>query len=1562
MTRRRGRRETFPILGGRVLRRALKVLAAIAFVGVLLSLAPPESAFSDDFEEDFWLPFTHFHLGDRASAGYSSALTKSGTRSYHIAIDGWVVRDFGSAFGYALYAVRRSGVSELRVSLLLDRLQDASASPWDAYSAGVALDLLDSGYRNLGTYRYLASYRQSMNGGRCGPSAQDLVLAPTPAVGDWTDLARSPAADFPGAPWSAVEFVRVSIGFLCGAGLTGASYSMYFDDFMMDTGAGDTDGDGIRDLEEDTRLYVSRVTRTGLPIEFPFPTAASVPVDGPQVVGSISAAAVALEIYHPFPADLAVTAEFFDGAEWRSQLIWDPGFHARGLAILTPGPGVGVRGVVAVSGRSSPLVAGSVVRLFVDDLEAAHSPRTDDGTFAFPWPSDEWTEGPHSLRVVIGLPADSGLDGRSSAAIMVYVDRTAPELRVRAPTSGSIVSGLTLVEAQAFDSQGISDVELRVDGTAFERLETEPFSFAIDTLDLPNGAHTFETQARDRAGNAIIQSVPVFVNNQVATVPPPCLPACRLASPALTGNLPGLSAATAPRRIPVASGDSFETWEALQVPWRPRVSSIPNGVSVVLDLARDSRLTETEGFIGSGWTMADLGQAQSWRISVQGFRPGDSGYVRSASILFASKTFPGIADSDEDGLPDGLERTAYQTVPVLPDVDDDRIADGPETVSVDRAFDIDGQVQVRRIRTDPLDPDTDGDGLQDGLESSVGDGQRASDPTDPDTDDDTLLDGAERLIYGSDPTRTDTDGDTLSDLREVSARLFRAEIDGLAVERFLVTSPIAADTDGDGLHDDAEWDGVSGYGFLTDPTDPDTDRDGLSDLDELMGLNRKPTNPLLSDTDGDGVIDGLDLSPTELWSPPWKATFEPGLIRFTQRFHALGVHGMSATIWTYDVDADSCVYLSDHTADATRSSNESIDDVLATINHVLVEGGETNFTATGAEDLGRESWGTATTSYGNCDFWSPRQYRFEYIHDSHASNVDFMNTVEVPIRDDAGDLFYHASLDIPIRLAKPQAVILQFSIRPEADRGGETGDGATVVPAIVYSLFRGTDFLATPPFYQNLAVGAAIDEHAYEFQLRIPTDVATAENTTLVGAQPTSTLSITPVWLTSNGLSISKAALNSTDVTVAASVARVQEGAELVVVRLALDMRALEDGLPDSTPELTTGFHDYNGFSVYVYRMRDAFDPGAPASADAIYILGDSQEEIASFQDAITWAPEDAWVRKSADGFGLALKVFKLIRQGISISSQLTGNILAPILNVPSGAIEEMTFGRSAFTATKLTNIETDQPYYVIGETAMETVKLRVSHPEIPGLELTEVRVIEREIRGEIVDDLDDSRLLTGVKYAQLRTALRGAAVGATIVIFGGQAILAFREGDVVKGTVYALAGATAVFGVLKSDTVLAERLFEARSVTAGVKIRLGVVAAIAVGGILASYEVFQAGQTDNPIERLSHYESAGSIVVDTFIAVVPLYGAAAMLGWQLGLTIAVGAEALLGIMPDPLAVKIVSTPGSTVTFLFEYVFGSEIPSDVAEDALVRLLNFLADGARLSNSLDPPVPTLLLVP
>jgi len=681
------------------------------------------------------------------------------------------------------------------------------------------------------------------------------------------------------------------------------------------------------------------------------------------------------------------------------------------------------------------------------------------------------------------------------------------------------------------------------------------------------------------------------------------------------------------------------------------------------------------------------------------------------------------------------------------------------------------------------------------------------------------------------------------------------------------------------------------------------------------------------------------------------------MIRFTQRFDVRGVQGLSAQIWTYNLGANACVFLSDHTADATRSSDESVANVLTTLNRVLSEGGEHNFTATAANFVGEESWGTASSAYGACDLGHPRQYRFEYLYDSHGFDIDFVNTAESSVRDDAGDLFYHTTLSVPIQLSKPQGVVLQLSIEASSDLGADA-----VIPAFVYSLVRGTDFLATPPFYRNLAVGVPLDDHSYEFQLRIPKEVATDANIVMIDGVPMATLLLMPMWLSSGPSGVTRSALDATSITVGAAISRVRESAELVVARLATDMEALQASLPSSVEGYATGYLRFGGYSVYLYRFGDEFDSGASTSVDAIYLVGESEEQIATFQQTIVWNPDGAWARKSEDGFSLFLRTFKIIRNGISFTSQIVGKMLVPLLTLPSGGMEQMTFGRSTFIVTKLRDIETGRPYYVIGSTSVQTVKIHVPHPEVPGFTLTEVRTIEREVRGEIVDDLSNSRLLTGIRYANLRSALRGASVGATLVLFGSQAILAFRDGDVVKGSVYVLAGATATFGIVKSDVELVKSLFRGRVSEIGLRVRLGTVALIAVTGILASFELFQASQTSDSIKRLSHYESAGAVLVDSMVAAVPLYGAASMLGWQLGLVAAVGVEALLGVMPDRLALKIVSSPGSTIVFLFEYIFSTDIPSEVAQDALIQILNFLAEVARYGNSLDPPTPTLLLVP
>ena len=175
------------------------------------------------------------------------------------------------------------------------------------------------------------------------------------------------------------------------------------------------------------------------------------------------------------------------------------------------------------------------------------------------------------------------------------------------------------------------------------------------------------------------------------------------------------------------------------------------------------------------------------------------------------------SDTDDDGLSDYDEVTSTGTDPTLDDTDGDGLSDGDETSTTG---------------TDPLDADSDDDGLDDGAEVS----DRGTDPLDTDTDDDGLSDGDEVNDVGSDPLDTDTDDDGLSDGDEVND---------------VGSDPTLEDTDFDGLDDGTE---VSESG--TDPTDADSDDDGLTDGDEVDYYN---TDPLDADSDDGGVDDGAEV-------------------------------------------------------------------------------------------------------------------------------------------------------------------------------------------------------------------------------------------------------------------------------------------------------------------------------------------------------------------------------------------------------------------------------------------------------------------------------------------------------------------------------------------------------------------------------------------------------------------------------------------------------------------------------------------------------------------------------
>ena len=235
-------------------------------------------------------------------------------------------------------------------------------------------------------------------------------------------------------------------------------------------------------------------------------------------------------------------------------------------------------------------------------------------------------------------------------------------------------------------------------------------------------------------------------------------------------------------------------------------------------------------------------------------------------------------DSDGDGNPDMVEGTGDIDLDGIPNYLDPDDTDGPGGDN-----DMDGLTNGVEVMlgTDPLDPDTDGDGIDDGAEVAGGDPNAFdpgidTNPADADTDDDGIADGAE-AGFGTDPSNPDSDMDGILDGVEVSAAPVPAGTNpngtpfaGTAptfvpdADPTTQTDPTAVDTDLGGLPDGVE--DANGNGQIdpgeTDPNDPsddgfDSDGDGVPNGIELV----IGTDPNDADTDGDGLSDGEELAP-----------------------------------------------------------------------------------------------------------------------------------------------------------------------------------------------------------------------------------------------------------------------------------------------------------------------------------------------------------------------------------------------------------------------------------------------------------------------------------------------------------------------------------------------------------------------------------------------------------------------------------------------------------------------------------------------------------------------------
>ena len=204
----------------------------------------------------------------------------------------------------------------------------------------------------------------------------------------------------------------------------------------------------------------------------------------------------------------------------------------------------------------------------------------------------------------------------------------------------------------------------------------------------------------------------------------------------------------------------------------------------------------------------DTANDGAWKVEVT----NDAG---TTEAQFEYRVF---ADSDGDGLSDGREVFVLGTDPLNEDTDDDGLLDGVESNTGI-------WVSTTDTGTDPLNEDTDDDGLLDGVESNtriwMSTTDTGTDPLNEDTDDDTIIDGTESNTgiwvsttdTGTDPNNIDSDGDTLLDDVETNSGTFVGLSD-------TGTNPNSTDSDADGFSDDFEVN--TGYDPTSSADTPDS--------------------------------------------------------------------------------------------------------------------------------------------------------------------------------------------------------------------------------------------------------------------------------------------------------------------------------------------------------------------------------------------------------------------------------------------------------------------------------------------------------------------------------------------------------------------------------------------------------------------------------------------------------------------------------------------------------------------------------------------------------------------
>lgn len=113
----------------------------------------------------------------------------------------------------------------------------------------------------------------------------------------------------------------------------------------------------------------------------------------------------------------------------------------------------------------------------------------------------------------------------STDSLSIRVDNfSPPDIEFTSPAPGRSYGGQLLVDATATDGSGVARMAALIDGVVVGEVQSGQLQISVGTSTLAEGAHTFEIEAEDNAGNVIRDGLVIFVDRSGPNIefdPPP---------------------------------------------------------------------------------------------------------------------------------------------------------------------------------------------------------------------------------------------------------------------------------------------------------------------------------------------------------------------------------------------------------------------------------------------------------------------------------------------------------------------------------------------------------------------------------------------------------------------------------------------------------------------------------------------------------------------------------------------------------------------------------------------------------------------------------------------------------------------------------------------------------------------------------------------------------------------------------------------------------------------------------------------------------------------------------